>query len=220
MTEHLAEFRLLSGVGPGIEARLHKAGVTSWSGFAEIVSSLAMIRGVSNDTLRRLAGEAAAMGGPGNRPAPHTERVDAFIVKVVTDTDGAALRTQATDARSLDDQRWPGWEPLGVASFIEGHTGLESHRQHRRFPLGRLVGGAGRTVTLNVAPDDIPGHGVYRAALTGRELGRESIERPLAVETGTLSAHEPLEVAFAGLDLPRRVVDLTVDLEIALLSPQ
>ena len=65
MSDALASFRDLKGVGPAIEARLHEAGVYSWQALAEVVDALGSIRRGSGDTLRDLSPDCGAAAQAG-----------------------------------------------------------------------------------------------------------------------------------------------------------
>lgn len=67
MSDTLASFRELKGIGPAIEAKLHEAGVHTWEALAEIVNALGNVRGSTGDTLRELSESIAARAA---EPAP------------------------------------------------------------------------------------------------------------------------------------------------------
>ncbi len=127
MSETLARFRELEGVGPATEAKLHGAGVYSWAALAEVVDALGNVRGSTGDTLRelsdRIAARAAEEGGP---PAPHppnSERSEAFILRMALTTQGHPVRCTVTNARTHTEQSWAGWSPGGVIGFREEQAG-------------------------------------------------------------------------------------------------
>jgi hypothetical protein len=59
MSESLASFRDLKGIGPATEARLHEAGVYTWEALGAAASALAAVRG-NGDSLREVASLVAA----------------------------------------------------------------------------------------------------------------------------------------------------------------
>ena len=67
MSDVLASFRELKGIGPATEAKLHEAGVYTWAALAEVETALGSVRGSNGDTLRdlsaQIADRASAAGG-------------------------------------------------------------------------------------------------------------------------------------------------------------
>jgi hypothetical protein len=129
MSESLASFRDLRGIGPATEARLHEAGVYTWEALGAAASALAAVRG-NGDTLREVANLVAAQrteaGGREALRLPGGERLDAFVLRMALAPDGEPQRCTATHVRTGTEQVWAGWAPAELARFIEEHAGLRA----------------------------------------------------------------------------------------------
>ncbi len=102
MSEVLARFRDLKGIGPATEARLHEAGIYSWEALATAASALAAVGGGS--TAKEVAGLVAAQraeaGSPQAPRAPGAERLEAFVLRLAVTGDGDVLRSTVSHVRS------------------------------------------------------------------------------------------------------------------------
>jgi hypothetical protein len=127
MSESLASFRDLKGIGPATEARLHEAGVYTWEALGAAASALAAVRG-NGDTLREVASVVAAQSSEAEGQAalrlPAGERLEAFVLRMTLAADGEARRCTVTHVRTGAEQAWPGWIPGELGRFIEEHSGL------------------------------------------------------------------------------------------------
>jgi hypothetical protein len=127
MTESLASFRELRGVGPAIEARLHEAGVHSWEALSQVVAALASVRSATGETAQDLSGRiaehVAAAGARSPRP-PNPERNEAFIVRIVLADGGEPIRSTMTHVRTQTEKSSAGWSGSTLLRFIEEHAGL------------------------------------------------------------------------------------------------
>lgn len=129
MSESLASFRDLKGIGPATEARLHEAGVYTWEALGAAASALAAVRG-NGDTLREVADLVAAQRTEAEGQAalrlPGGERLEAFVLRMTLAADGEPRRCTITHARTVAEQAWAGWAPAELARFIEEHSGLRT----------------------------------------------------------------------------------------------
>ena len=207
MSESLASFRDLKGIGPATEARLHEAGIYTWEALATAATALAAVRG-NGDTLRDVAnlvaerrGEAGGLGAP---RLPGAEHLEAFVLRIALAGDGEPQRCTATHVRTMAEEVWAGWNPAELARFVEAHAGVrpapaapESPPEReapppRRAPAprratstehlvvldaGKAIGGAGRDVELVV--------GDTRAAKAGFGYRATLAARPLGGAGGT-----------------------------------
>src|SRR5215472_17071547 len=127
MSESLASFRDLKGIGPATEARLHEAGVYTWEALGVAASALAAVRG-DGDTLREVAYLVVAQGtevaGQAALHLPGGERLEAFVLRMTRAADGEPRRCTVTHVRTVAEQAWAGWTPAELARFIEEHSGL------------------------------------------------------------------------------------------------
>ena len=127
MSESLASFRDLKGIGPATEARLYEAGVYTWEALGAAASALAAVRG-NGDTLHEVANLVAAQrteaGGQAALRLPGGERLEAFVLRMTLAADGEPRRCTVTHVRTLAERAWAGWTPAELARFIEEHSGL------------------------------------------------------------------------------------------------
>lgn len=131
MSEVLATFRELKGIGPATEARLHEAGVLSWAALADVLAVINQVqgRGSGSATVRELAGLAAARAaevGGGDVPhLPAAERSEAFVVRIsLDDAAGQPGRSSATHVRTQTERQWARWHPDELLAFVEDLAGL------------------------------------------------------------------------------------------------
>jgi hypothetical protein len=126
MSESLARFRELKGVGPAIEARLHEAGVFTWEALSQVTAALGSVRSATGETLQDLSGriaeQASAAGDSGPRP-PNAERNEAFIVRIAL-SGGEPIRSTTTHVRTQTEKSSAGWSGDKVVRFIEEHAGM------------------------------------------------------------------------------------------------
>jgi hypothetical protein len=206
MSDVLASFRELKGIGPATEAKLHEAGVYTWAALAEVVTALGNVRSSNGDTLRDLSAQiaerASAAGGATAPPLPSGERSEAFIVRMSLDTDGLPTRSTVTHVRTQTEQPWAGWSPDEVIRFIEAQAtpavtpppvptvrttapaptrATTSSRDHVvTLDVGNVIGGRRRSIDLVVSTTEVaPGAEFeYRATLAGRPYGQASSTGP------------------------------------------
>jgi hypothetical protein len=214
MSESLASFRDLKGVGPATEAKLHEAGVYTWEALSEVVEALAGVRSGTGDTLRDLseqvAARASAAGAPAPRPPNGGERNEAFIIRMSLTPDGQPTRSTVTHVRTQTEKPLAGWSPDEVIRFIEGQSAVTAgpapaaaEGTSRPAPTqarmalrdhvvildaGKAVGGARRTVKLVVSTDRVAdvAEFEYRATLASRAYGQAPETEPTWT---TLASH-------------------------------
>jgi hypothetical protein len=199
MSESLAHFRDLKGVGPATEAKLHEAGVYTWEALSEVVEALASVRSGTGETLRDLSDQIEALASAAGAAAPHPpngERSEAFIIRMSLTNDGRPTRSTVTHVRTQTEKPLAGWSPDGVIRFIEGQSGVTTgpapaaaEDTSRPAPAqasvamrdhvvvldaGKAVGGAPRAIELVVSTDRVAGveEFEYRATLVGRGYGQ------------------------------------------------
>ena len=200
MSESLARFRELKGVGPAIEARLHEAGVFTWEALSQVAAALGSVRSATGETLQDLSGriaeQASAAGASGPRP-PNAERNEAFIVRIALADGGEPIRSTMTHVRTQTEKSSAGWSGDEVVHFIEEHAniasaaapaaaeqpaGSEAMVPARRpsrvhvavLDAGKAIGGADRDIELVLATDKVGGVPEldYQATLSGRPFGQ------------------------------------------------
>jgi hypothetical protein len=127
MSDSLASFRELKGVGPATEARLHEAGVFTWEALSQVAAALGSVRGATGESLHDLSGRIAehapAAGASGPRP-PNAERNEAFIVRIIVADGGEPIRSTMTHVRTQAERSSTGWSGDELLRFIEEHAGM------------------------------------------------------------------------------------------------
>ncbi|HEU4396248.1 MAG TPA: hypothetical protein VFU54_00255 [Actinomycetota bacterium] len=202
MSNSLAHFRDLKGVGPATEARLHEAGVYTWEALSEVVEALASVRSGTGDTLRDLSEQIAALASAAGAAAPHPpngERSEAFIIRMSLTTRGQPTRSTVTHVRTQTEKPLAGWVPDEVIRFIEGQSGVvagpvpagpvpavtqdtsrppaapAAPRDHVVIlDAGKAMGGSARNIELVVSTEQVAevAEFEYRATLAGRAYGQ------------------------------------------------
>jgi hypothetical protein len=128
VSESLASFRELKGIGPATEARLHEAGVYTWETLSEVVEILSRLRaGPGGDTLRELAGQLENRRSAAGAASPRRvdgERGEAFVVRIAVAGDGRPVRSSVTHVRTQTEQPLLGWAPQELIRLIEEQAGL------------------------------------------------------------------------------------------------
>ena len=129
MSEFLASFRELRGIGPASEARLHDAGLYTWTALSEVLAVLGRIGGSLMGRWRTSPIRwPRAFGGRRTTPPrkPAGERSEAFIVRLALAPDGGPLRSSVTSVRTQTEQPWAGWSPAELLAFVEKQSGLRA----------------------------------------------------------------------------------------------
>jgi hypothetical protein len=201
VSESLARFRELKGVGPAIEARLHEAGVFTWEALSQVTAALGSVRSATGETLQdlsaRIAEQASAAGASSPRP-PNAERNEVFIVRVVLGGGGEPIRSTMTHVRTQTEKSSAGWSGDEMIRFMKEHARMVAStaapavaeqpvtdhaaaapvRRPSRvhvavLDVGKAIGGVSRDIEL-VLPTDKVGDVPeleYQATLCGRPFG-------------------------------------------------
>lgn len=144
-----ADLKLINGVGPAVESRLHQAGILTFRQLASltpeaIVAHLSGLNGISPSRIRnlnwiaeaeRLAAEEQAkdehtrQGWPGRTPAPLEElqslHYETFTLRVTKDARGTPVQTYVAHVQGSDEKRWAGWHRDLVIDYVVSRGGLE-----------------------------------------------------------------------------------------------
>jgi hypothetical protein len=132
-------FRLIRGIGPAIEGRLHDAGILSFTqlGAMSPPDIYTLVRGFPGMSVGRIAeqgwSDRACELAP--EPTPAESHSDAahsgdrqhyatFTIKLLLDEDNNVRRTQITHIQSDDEVLWPGWDWHRMIEFIVHHAAL------------------------------------------------------------------------------------------------
>ena len=248
MSESLASFRELKGVGPAIEARLHEAGVHTWEALSQVAAALGSVRSATGETAQDLSGRIAehvAAGASGPRP-PNPERNEAFIVRIVLADGGEPIRSTMTHVRTQTERSSAGWSGGTLIRFIEEHAGMGAastaapaaeHQEAAVAPArrssrvhvavldaGKAIGGASRDIEVVLATDKIGDVAEleYQATLCGRPFGQArgpTAWTTLARQAGRVSVSDRLPLRFTGVTLPHGVQRLRVEVALRLPAP-
>lgn len=129
-----ADFRVLRGVGPAVERRLHEAGIVSYEQLAarspaELAEILAGLVGMTPERIRQhdWAGQCARLAAQPADGAAATPRMRyaTFTVELLLDEAQHARRTRVTHVQSGSEQSWAGWDSARLAELIAEVAGLQ-----------------------------------------------------------------------------------------------
>jgi hypothetical protein len=142
-------FRFIPGIGPGIEQRLHDAGIRTFAQLARMTPEdiRAALGGMVGMTAERIAAQdwpgkaqtfarppeqAAEEQPPGqNQPSPlagdepgERQHYASFLVELLLEDDGSARRTRMVHVQADRRDSWAGWNPGRVTRWIMEQSGM------------------------------------------------------------------------------------------------
>jgi hypothetical protein len=127
------DFTRIHGIGPGIERRLHAAGILSYGQLAalqaqEIATAVGNLVGMSAqrvldqdwiDQARQLDTQTQSVEpDPGSEPAEGRQHYAVFTVELLLDDENRVKRTRATHVQSQAEVAWAGWEDHRLEKFF------------------------------------------------------------------------------------------------------
>ncbi|HWQ13537.1 MAG TPA: proprotein convertase P-domain-containing protein [Roseiflexaceae bacterium] len=136
------DFKLIKGIGPGIERALHQAGIRTYAQLAsstpeEIAGLVGHISGMSAERIARQdwlgkARELARQAAPAQAtaPAPPTEVPESrqhyatFTVELLLDESGDVRRTRVVHVQENQQDTWPGWQDGRLVRFFIERSAL------------------------------------------------------------------------------------------------
>jgi hypothetical protein len=135
------DLKQIQGIGPGIESRLHKAGVLTYTQLSDLTpevihKKVGRLIGISDNlALERIsdwirqARDLAAESEPDNLESEMTtpnERMHyaSFKIRLLLDAGDNIRRTQVEHVQSQLKDAWAGWEEVRLEEFISKSTGL------------------------------------------------------------------------------------------------
>jgi hypothetical protein len=137
------DFKLVHGIGPGIEARLHETGIRTYAQLSVmspemVVSVLGKMIGLSIQRVidQDWVGQARALAAQ-KQPAadPDAEggrqHYATFAVELLLDEDNSVRRTRTVYIQSKMEDTRAGWDPNRLLDFIIQQAGLETPRPDR-----------------------------------------------------------------------------------------
>jgi hypothetical protein len=129
------DFKLINGIGPGIERRLHAAGILTYAQLAtmtpeQVVSALGNMIGL---TTKRVIDQewleqshALAATTPPDEPTDHMSRQHyaTFTVELLLDDENNVRRTRAVYIQADKEETWAGWDEAKLLAFFTQHGEL------------------------------------------------------------------------------------------------
>jgi hypothetical protein len=134
------DFTRIHGIGPGIERRLHAAGILTYDQLAalqaqEIVAAVGNLVGMSAQRVldQKWIGQAHQLDAQsrpvetGLAPAPPESRQHyaTVTVELLLDEDNRVKRTRATHVQSQAESAWAGWEEHRLEKFFIESAGVK-----------------------------------------------------------------------------------------------
>jgi len=130
------DFKLIRGIGPAIERRLHNAGIRTFAdlaalspdGIAASLAGLSAKRIAKENWLgqaRRLASKRASA-----RPRKEAlafwgrQHYETFTVELLLDENNDVRRTRVTHIQSRDEGKWADWQDTQLLDFFIEHAAL------------------------------------------------------------------------------------------------
>jgi hypothetical protein len=130
------DFKLIKGIGQGIENRLHTAGILTFAQLAalspaDIATFVADIIGMTVERINKQnwIGQARELAsgpdptGQSNNIATH-QHYATFIVELLLDATNDVRRTRVVHAQTTAEEAWAGWEEARVMNFFVQHAEL------------------------------------------------------------------------------------------------
>ncbi len=142
MQPETENFTLIHGIGPGIEGRLHAAGILTYAQLAALtpeevaalVSNLvgmSAARVVQQDWIgqaRQLAAESDEAEIDLAVPNSH-QHYGSFSIELLMDKNNSVRRTKVLHIQSLAEDTWAGWEEARLLKFISENAALNIFAQ-------------------------------------------------------------------------------------------
>ncbi|GIK40002.1 MAG: hypothetical protein BroJett011_38350 [Chloroflexota bacterium] len=133
------DFKVITGVGPGIEHRLHQAGIQTFAQLAalaptEIAALVSDLAGMSAERIakqdwtgqaRKLIPESAEIGPQSGETLPRAHQHYAtFTIELLLDEDNNVRRTRIAHIQDKDEDTWAGWAGTRIVGFITRRAAL------------------------------------------------------------------------------------------------
>lgn len=186
------EFHRIPGIGPGIEQRLHAAGIHTFDHLASLTPDeiCAMLSGVVGLTPERidhqawpekaklLAKELHETGSPFEAEEPgERQHYASFLVELLQDEEQSVRRTRVAHVQAGSRDSWAGWDRQRLLEWIEQRSGIISAGD-RSKPAG----------LEEVSP-----------AQPSETANEPSAPQPPAAQEGRRRAIQPVNVLSAGV---------------------
>jgi len=133
------DFHRINGIGPGIEQRLHAAGVNTFSHLASLEAEeiCTLLNGLVGMTVERITrqdwpGQAhhfadelanARLPAAAEKPGPR-QHYASFMVELLLEEDHTVRRTRVIQVQSGEKEGWAGWESERLLQWITAQAGI------------------------------------------------------------------------------------------------
>ncbi len=203
------DFKLIHGIGPGIESRLHAAGIRTYAQLAtmtpeQVVSSLGKVIGLTSERVsdQNWIGQAHDLAPVA--PADNSNDVAVrqhyatYTVELLLSEDKGVRRTRMMHIQSKTEETWAGWDEKRFLDFVIQRAELNlSESQASRLSAEELT----RPERNNIEPL------IVTPKLSGNPRLGEL--RTISLQTGykgrILPRHQPFEVDLT-LDMTKLVI--------------
>ncbi len=158
------DFKLITGIGPAIERRLHDAGITTYSQLAglsaeAIAAHLYGLAGLSAERIREQgwsgqAGELAQLApvveNAPQETAANGQHYATFTVEMLLEETNEVRRTRVVHVQDRDTETWVGWDAARLVQFIEQQASLASQPEPAVFAAEEPVEPAGQPALAGI----------------------------------------------------------------------
>lgn len=134
------DFKVIPAIGPGIERRLHKAGIQTFAQLAtrspaEIATLVADLAGMSAERIAQLdwIGQARDLASELVEINPQAEgtfvrehqHYATFTLELLLDEDNNVRRTRMVHIQDQEEESWAGWEATRMINLVIKQAGLQ-----------------------------------------------------------------------------------------------
>jgi hypothetical protein len=203
------DFKVIHGIGPGIESRLHKAGVRSYAQLAaltptEVVSALGTMIGMTVERVTDQdwigqARELAPLNTPDKPdldPQSGRQHYATFTVELLLDEANIVRRTRVVFFQADNEDAWAGWDEKRLVEFLVQHSAMQIQTPISKSPQPSVEELAPSTPQISGRPRLKPARVTGLTAHQGRILGRDKpfeIILPFDLADVTLPGHSEIE---------------------------
>jgi hypothetical protein len=131
------DFKLIHGIGPGIETRLHAAGIHTFEQLAaltpeDITARVGHLIGMSTERVKQqdwigqahqLVKETGQVGHDLAASNSH-QHYGSFSIELLLDQNNTVRRTKVLHVQSMVEDAWAGWEDARLLNFIKENADL------------------------------------------------------------------------------------------------
>jgi predicted flap endonuclease-1-like 5' DNA nuclease len=133
------DFKLIRGIGPSLEKRLHSAGILTFAQLGkmspeEIAPMFTDLTGLSAERITRLdwIGQARALAGEQKPAEAETDASESmshqhyavFTIELMLNEENETRRTRVFYIQNQEEKTWAGWDPSRLIDFIASHAEL------------------------------------------------------------------------------------------------